>query len=71
MLRLSAKSRIALGQVGLVASVLLGASFIGLIPDQRASIREGRAALAEALAANSSALVPKRMFGGWRTISIL
>ena len=60
MLRLSAKSRIALGQVGLVASVLLGASFIGLIPDQRASIREGRAALAEALAANSSALVTQK-----------
>ncbi len=60
MLRLSAKSRIALGQVGLVATVLLGASFIGLVPDQRASIREGRAALAEALAANSSALVTQR-----------
>ncbi len=60
MMKLSAKSRIALGQVGLVASVLLGASFIGLIPDQRASVREGRAALAEALAANSSALVTQK-----------
>ncbi len=57
MIKLNAKSRIALGQVGLLASVLLGASFFGLIPDQRMSIREGRAALAEALAANSSALV--------------
>jgi signal transduction histidine kinase/HPt (histidine-containing phosphotransfer) domain-containing protein/ActR/RegA family two-component response regulator len=56
-MRLSAKSRIALGQIGLIASVLLGASFLGLIPDQRSSIREGRAALAEALAANSSALM--------------
>jgi PAS domain S-box-containing protein len=40
--------------------VLLGASFIGLVPDQRASVREGRAALAEALAANSSALVTQK-----------
>jgi len=56
-MKLNAKSRIALGQVGLLASVLLGASFFGLIPDQRVSIREGRAALAEAIAANSSALV--------------
>jgi PAS domain S-box-containing protein len=56
-MKISARSRIAIGQVGLLASVLLGASFLGLIPDQRASIREGRAALAEALAANSSALV--------------
>ena len=57
MIKLNAKSRIALGQVGLLASVLLGASFFGLIPDQRMSIREGRAALAEAIAANSSALI--------------
>ena len=63
MTKLSAKTRIALGQIGLVASVLLAASFIGLIPDQRASIREGRAALAEALAANSSALVTQRDIG--------
>ncbi len=57
MIKLSAKSRIAMGQVGLVASVLLAASFLGLIPDQRGSVREGRASLAEALAANSSMLV--------------
>ena len=57
MFKFNAKSRIALGQVGLLASVLLGASFLGLIPDQRLSVREGRAALAEAIAANSSAMV--------------
>ncbi|MCB1800627.1 MAG: response regulator [Gammaproteobacteria bacterium] len=59
-MRLSAKTRIAFGQIGLVASVLLAASFLGLIPDQRATIREGRTALAEALAANSSALVTQQ-----------
>ena len=59
-MKLNAKSRIAFGQVGLLASVLLAASFLGLIPDQRTSIREGRSALAEALAANSSALVTQK-----------
>ena len=57
MIKFNAKARIALGQIGLLASVLLAASFFGLIPDQRTSIREGRTSLAEALAANSSALV--------------
>ena len=60
MIKLNAKARIALGQVGLLASVLLGASYLGLIPDQRTSIREGRTSLAEALAANSSALVTQK-----------
>jgi PAS domain S-box-containing protein len=60
MIKFNAKSRIALGQVGLLASVLLGASFFGLIPDQRTSIREGRAALAEAIAANSSAMLTEK-----------
>lgn len=59
-MKLSAKTRIAFGQMGLLASVLLAASFLGLIPDQRATIREGRTALAEALAANSSALVTQQ-----------
>lgn len=56
-MRLNARSRIAFGQIGLLASILLGASFLGLVPDQRSTIRDGRTALAEALAANSSALV--------------
>lgn len=59
-MNLNAKARIALGQVGLVASVLLAASFFGLVPDQFAKVREGRAALAEAIAANSSALVTQK-----------
>jgi len=59
-MKLGARSKIALGQVGLLASVLLAASFLGLIPDQRSSIREGRAALAEAIAANSSALMTQK-----------
>ena len=41
-----------------MASVLLGASFLGLIPDQRGSVREGRAALAEALKGDYGASRP-------------
>ena len=48
---------IALGLVSLIATVVLGASMIGLIPDRAGAIREGRAALAETLAAEATALV--------------
>ena len=53
----SAKSRIAIGQVGLLVSLLLTASFLGLLPDRNTAVRQGRAALAEAIAANSAVLV--------------
>jgi len=56
-MKFNAASRIAFGQIGLLISVLLGASFCGLLPDQQASIRAGRTAIAEALTANSSALI--------------
>ncbi len=46
-----------MGQVGLLISLLLAASFFGLIPDQAKTAREGRSAMAEAIAANSSLLV--------------
>jgi PAS domain S-box-containing protein len=57
MKSLSAKSRIALGQTGLLVSLLLTAMFFGLVPDRTGAVREGRAALAEAIAANSSVFV--------------
>jgi len=57
MKRLSAKFHIALGQTGLLASLLLVAIYLGLVPDRVGAIREGRAALAEAIAANSSAFI--------------
>ncbi|MGI9285992.1 MAG: ATP-binding protein [Pseudomonadales bacterium] len=55
--RLSAKSQIALGQSGIIVSLLLTAVVIGLIPDRVSAVRDGRAMLAEALAANSSTFV--------------
>ncbi|NND72264.1 MAG: PAS domain-containing protein, partial [Rhodothermales bacterium] len=56
-MKINARTRIVCGQVGLLISTLLGASFFGILPDPRSSIIEGRTALAEALAANSSALI--------------
>ncbi|MCB1694294.1 MAG: response regulator, partial [Pseudomonadales bacterium] len=46
--------RIAIGQAGILLSILLTASVIGLLPDQRIIEGEGRAKLAEALAVSSS-----------------
>ncbi len=55
--KLSAKSQIALGQSGLIVTALLIAVILGLVPDRVGAVRDGRAALAEALAANSSAFL--------------
>ncbi len=57
---LSTKSRLALGQVSLLISVLLTASFLGLMPDRISPVREGRAALAESIAANSSIFITQK-----------
>jgi PAS domain S-box-containing protein len=65
MKALTAKTHIALGLGFLVASVILGASFLGLVPDRLGAIREGRAALAETLALSGTAMVTRgepRMF---------
>ena len=54
---LSAKSRIALGQSSLLMSIVLAAIFLEIVPNRETALLEGRAALAEALAANSSMLI--------------
>ena len=51
---MTARFHIALGETFLVVSVLLAAFYIGLIPDRDGAIREGRVALAETVAINSS-----------------
>src|SRR5215212_9250416 len=48
---------VALGLSSLLASVLLMAMYLGLIPDRLNAIRLGRAALAESVAASTSTLV--------------
>ena len=50
----SAKFRIALGLIGLLTSLLLTAEMLNLVPDRLGAQREGRTALAEAVAANNT-----------------
>ncbi|MGD9852328.1 MAG: response regulator [Nitrospirales bacterium] len=56
----STKSRLAFGQVSLLISVLLTASLLDLMPDRLAAVREGRAALAESIAMNTSILITQK-----------
>jgi PAS domain S-box-containing protein len=54
-IRFSSKFYLSLGLVSMLLSASLLALFLGLIPDSSAVQRQGRAALAEAIAANASA----------------
>jgi PAS domain S-box-containing protein len=59
MRTLSATTHIALGQTFLMTTLLLAAVILGLVPDHLSARREGRAALAEAIAVNGSAQVTR------------
>jgi signal transduction histidine kinase/CheY-like chemotaxis protein/HPt (histidine-containing phosphotransfer) domain-containing protein len=54
---LNAKAHIAFGQTLLVVTLLLGALALGLVPDRRSAVRQGRANLAEAMAVSGSAMI--------------
>lgn len=54
---LGTRTYITLGLVSIVSTALLAASFLGLVPDRQAAVREGRLALAESLAAASTAIL--------------
>jgi signal transduction histidine kinase/DNA-binding response OmpR family regulator len=54
---LNTRTYISLGLVSLVSTVLLAASFFGLVPDRTSAVRDGRVALAESIAAASTALL--------------
>ena len=62
---LGTRTYISLGLVSLVSSALLAASFLGLVPDRAGAVREGRVALAESIAASSTAFLsssdPRRL----------
>lgn len=55
-LAISAKYRISIGLVGIVVTSILTAMLIGLLPDRHRATMEGRAALSESIALNSSVL---------------
>ena len=57
MKHIATRTYIALGLCFVLVTVLLMALLIGLVPDQFRAVRAGRAALAEAIAANGSALI--------------
>jgi PAS domain S-box-containing protein len=54
---LPTRTHIALGLSGIVTTGVLLAVFLGLIPDRVGAVREGRVALAESVAASSTALI--------------
>ncbi|NNU42825.1 hypothetical protein [Ramlibacter montanisoli] len=51
------RTYIALGLASIVSTVLLAASFLGLVPDRQGAVRAGRLALAESVAASSAAFL--------------
>ena len=56
-IKISTKFRVALGQVGLLTSLLLLAMLFGLIPDRQTAIRHGRAVLAEAIVVRTTPFI--------------
>ncbi|MDX1734379.1 MAG: ATP-binding protein, partial [Halioglobus sp.] len=56
----SAAFRIAIGLTGLLLSLILVSSLLGLIPDERTAVLKSRAAVGEAIAANGSAYITSR-----------
>jgi PAS domain S-box-containing protein len=57
---LNTRTYIAIGLSALVASLVLIASVLEILPDRDGAVREGRAALAETLAAGTTSLIANR-----------
>lgn len=55
----SPRTRISLGLVSMVVCLLIGASYLGLMPDRQGAVLAGRAALAETVAVNSSVFITR------------
>ncbi|WP_052736531.1 hybrid sensor histidine kinase/response regulator [Aquincola tertiaricarbonis] len=60
MKRLSSRFHLALGLASLVVSLLLGALWLGLVPDREAALRAGRVTLAETLAMGVTTLLSEQ-----------
>lgn len=67
-MRLSTKFRVAMGQVGLMTSLLLVAVMFGLVPDRQTAIRHGRAVLAEAIVVKATAYFTPSDINGLESI---
>ena len=66
--KITTKLRVAIGQVGLITSLLLIAMLLGFIPDRQTEIRHGRAVLAEAIVVKSSAYITAADIKGLHSI---
>ena len=53
----SAKFRITVGLVGILTSLVLMTDLMGFFPDRKSAIRDGRVAVAEAVAVNTTAFI--------------
>ncbi len=62
MKKLSVKFRVVLGLAGLTVSLVMLASYLGIVPDKTRIVREGRTALSETIAVHSTAMVMTREF---------
>jgi len=63
----SARFHIAFGLSSLLTSVVLLATYTGFVPDRAAAVRDGRVAIAEALASSSSMLLRRGDLSGIRS----
>ena len=59
-MKLNARAHIAIGLASLAVSIVLMSSVLGIFPDREAAVRQGRATLAETLAASATALLADR-----------
>jgi PAS domain S-box-containing protein len=57
MRKLNVKHRVVIGLVGLTLSLVMLAFMFGIVPDRESAVRDGRAALAEAVALHSTMAV--------------
>lgn len=55
----SAKSRISMGLVSMLVCLVISASYMGLIPDRYSAVVDGRVAIAETIAVNSSVFITR------------
>jgi PAS domain S-box-containing protein len=57
---LTAKTKIVIGLIGLLISILFVALALGLVPDNREAVMQGRAQFCEAVAISSSAFISRK-----------
>ena len=57
---MSTKFRVVLGLAGITISLIMMATYLGIIPDRDGAVRAGRTSLAETIAVHSTAMVSQK-----------